>query len=1004
MAMERDFLFPPFHLDVRGHRLWRGTETVPLRRKTLAVLRYLVEHPRRLVTREELFAAVWPDTYVSDGVLTLSIRELRQALGDDTQRPHFIETIPRRGYRWIAPLHAASDAMTARHGDSSPSVWLRDSTAPYGSLVGRETELAQLQKWLDTALRGERQVVFVSGEPGIGKTTIVETFLAQTLGERRLGIARGQCIEHYGPGEAYLPVLEALGRLCREAGGERSIRVLSQQAPTWLLQMPTLLEDAELETVRRRAQGATRERMLREMAEALEVLTAHIPLVLVLEDLHWSDVSTLELLTFLARRREPARLLVIGTYRPVEALSVDYPLRAVTQELHLHHHCTELRLGFLTEAEVAEYLTRRFPGHQFPPTLAHMIHCRTEGNPLFMVNVVDVLVAQAMLVEENGHWRVQGESAEVAVGVPDNIRQMIERQIERLNPAERSTLEAASVAGGDFAAMAVAAALGVDVVEVEELCSGLAQRNRFLRLQGESAWPDGTVTTRYAFIHSLYQEILYERVATGWRQRLHQRIGERGEAAYGDHAREIAAELALHFERGHDYRRAVQYLQHAGENAVRRSAYVEASTHLTKGLMLLATLPDTHERTQQEVTLQVALGGILIATKGYTAPEVERIYTRARALCQQTGDTPHLFPALRGLWVCSLVRAEHQTARELGQQLLRLAQTLCDPALLVEAHQALGITLCFLGDLEAAQGHLEHGIALYDPQQYRALAFLYAQDSGVTCRAVAAWVLWFRGYPEQALARAEEALTLARQLSHSFSLGVALFYGAMVRRYCDRQGQAASQWAEETVTLSTAQGFPFWLAGGIVLRGVELTHQGQSEAGIEQIRQGVAAFRATGAEIFRPYFLALLAEAYGAAGQVEESLAILTEALEAVDKTGERFYAAELWRLRGELTLTSKVKGPKSRSRKSKAADLHSTIGNPHAEAEECFRQAIAIARRQGAKAWELRAVMSLSQLWRQQGKKKQAHKMLAEIYSWFTEGPGTTDLQEARMLLHELA
>ncbi|MBI3246228.1 MAG: AAA family ATPase [Deltaproteobacteria bacterium] len=925
--MERSFLFPPFHLDVRGQRLWRGTVMVPLRRKTLAVLCYLVEHPRRLVTREELFAAVWPDTHVSDGVLSLSIRELRQALGDDAQRPQFIETIPRRGYRWIAPLTAQQRTRGWGLGTSPSSPQAPSLKSQVPSIVGRETELAQLQRWLDNALSGERQVVFVSGEPGIGKTTLVDAFLAQ-IGEEENQkakgknqkakittlqspapvfhfaiVGRGQCIEHYGPGEAYLPVLEALGRLCREAGSERYIKVLGQHAPTWLLQMPTLLGDAELEAVQRRVQGATRERMLREMAEAVEVLTAHIPLALVLEDLHWSDVSTLDLLTFLARRPEPARLLVIGTYRPVEALSVDHPLRAVTQELHLHHYCTELRLGFLTETEVAEYLTRRFPAQQFPTTLAQVIHRRTEGNPLFMVNVVDALVAQAVLVEEHGHWRVQGESAEVAVGVPDNIRQMIERQIERLSPGEQRALEAASVAGGEFAAMAVAAALGADVVAVEELCTELVRRNRFLRMLGESAWPDGTVTTRYAFIHTLYQEIVYERVATGWRQRLHRRIGERVEAAYGDHARELAAELALHFERGQDYRRAVQYLQYAGENAVRRSAYVEASNHLTKGLVLLATLPDTRERAQQEVTLQVSLGGILIATKGYTAPEVERIYTRARELCQQTGDTPHLFPALRGLWVFSIVRAEHQTAHELGQQLLRLAQSIRDPTLLVEAHQALGITLCFLGDMEAAQEHLEQGIALYDPQQYRALAFLYAQDSGVTCRAVAAWVLWFRGYPDQALARAEEALTLARQLSHSFSLGVALFYGATVWHHYDRHEQTTSQWAEETVTLSTEQGFPFWLAGGIVLRGAELAHQRQSEAGIEQIRQGLAAFRATGAEIFRPYFLALLAEAYGVAGQAEEGLAVLTEALEAVDKTGERFYEAELYRLKGDLLL-----------------------------------------------------------------------------------------------------
>lgn len=349
MPSAHALLFPPFRLDSTEERLWRDSQAISLRRKTFAMLRYLVEHAGQLVTKDELLAAVWPGTVVTEGLLSGCINELRKALDDDPKSPHFIETVHGRGYRWIAPLTTAPPIQSPRSKVQSPQL-TTENWQLASPLVGRETELTQLHEWLEKVLRGERQVVFVTGEPGIGKTTTVDAFLAQVVTSGHvqsleappsslLLVGRGQCIEHYGAGEAYLPVLEALGRLCRAQAGQDLITLLKQHAPTWLVQMPTLLADTELEAVQRRVQGATQERMLREMADALEVLTgvgtthASSLLILVLEDLHWSDVSTLDLLAFLARRREPARLLVIGTYRPVEMVSPEHPLRAVTQEL-----------------------------------------------------------------------------------------------------------------------------------------------------------------------------------------------------------------------------------------------------------------------------------------------------------------------------------------------------------------------------------------------------------------------------------------------------------------------------------------------------------------------------------------------------------------------------------------------------------------------------------------------------------------------------------------------
>ena len=350
-------VFPPFRLDPVNECLWRDTQRIPLRGKTFAVLCCLLEHPGQLVSKEALFNAVWPETYVSDVVLMGCIHQLRKALGDNTQKPRFIETVHRRGYRFIAEVVSSQHSVVSSLPLPTQSSVLNTQ---HSVLVGREAELAQLHGWLGKALHGERQIVFVTGEAGIGKTSVVESFLRHVAADGSTWIGRGQCIQHYGAGEGYMPMLEALGRLCREPEGDHLIELLSRHAPTWLVQMPALLNAADLEALQRKVAGATRERMLREMAEAVEVLTAERPLVLSFEDLHWSDASTLELLSVLARRQEQARLLVLGTYRPVEMLANGHPLRTVKQELQLHRQCAERQLGLLTEENVAEYLAVRF--------------------------------------------------------------------------------------------------------------------------------------------------------------------------------------------------------------------------------------------------------------------------------------------------------------------------------------------------------------------------------------------------------------------------------------------------------------------------------------------------------------------------------------------------------------------------------------------------------------------------------------------------------------------
>jgi predicted ATPase len=530
--------------------------------------------------------------------------------------------------------------------------------------------------------------------------------------------------------------------------------------------------------------------------------------------------------------------------------------------------------------------------------------------------------------------------------------------------------------------------------ELYHLLSSL-QRKEFLYEQ--PAFPE----SEYIFKHALTQEVAYGTVLQEQRKLLHERTGQALEVLYVTSLDEHYSELAHHYTRSGHTEKAVEYLHLAGQQAVQRSANVEAITHLTTALELLKTLPDTAEHTEQELRLHLALGPVLFLAKGCSSAEAERVYTRALELCRQVAESPQLFLVLWGLFLSHLGQGRLQAARELGEQLLSLTQHGQDPAVLLLAHRVLGEILFWSGEFVPAQAHLEQSIALYNPQQHHSsLVLLYGEDIGVASRSFAAWALWFLGYPDQALRRYHETLTLVQGLSHPLSLIVALFCAALLHQY-RREGQTAQERAEAVMALSAEQGFPDWLAWGTMMRGWALAEQGQEEEGITQIRQGLAAYRAIGGETMGSYFLALVAEAYGQVGQSEEGFTVLAEALAVVDRTGERFYEAELYRIKGTLTLQKfQVSSFKLQVEES----LASSVQHLESEAEEYFLKAVEIARKQQAKSWELRATVSLAKLWQQQGRQKDAHQMLAQICNWFTEGFDTRDLQEAKALLDALS
>ena len=999
---ERRITFGPFCLDTANECLWRGPQAIKLRPKAFAVLNYLLRRPAQLVTKEELLNAVWPETFVGEGVLKVTIRQIREALDDDSKSPRFIETAHRRGYRFIGQIEEGGQMPAGdREAESDSAI----SASPLGAayypprVVGREQPLSRMRSWFEKMLGGERQIVFVTGEAGIGKTALVDAF-ARSIASQRIRIRRGQCMEHYGKSEAYLPVLEAIGRLCREE--RQLVDVLRAHAPMWLLQMPSLVSASDRELLSREVFGATRERMLREMGEALEALTADLPLVLILEDLHWSDYSTLDLITYLASQRQAAKLMLIGTYRAAELIVSRHPLKAVKQELLAKQQCEELPLEYLSEEAIAKYLSVRFPANRFPEELAGLIHQRTEGNPLFMVNAVDYLVAEGLIGEYEKGWELVVEIDRVVVGVPDSIKQIIEKQVDHLDLNQQRTLEAASVAGAEFSTIAVVAGLGEDRAAVEARCDELARQRQFIQDCGVQVLPNGGAVGRYGFIHALYQNVLYERVPASRRVQLHRRIGEGGEQVYCERASEIAAELAMHFERSSNYGRAVKYLQQAAENAIRRFAYQEAVGLARRGLELLRKLPDTPERAAQELSLQLTLGVPLIATEGYAAPDVGSTYLRARELCQRLGETPDVSEVLWGLWAFYTVRAELGMARGIAEEFLRLAERRPYPGLAMRGHLTLGVTLMHMGEFALAMEHLEKALAHYDPELHSDDAFLYSQNAGVAIPCYAAWVQWFLGQPEQALDRMREALRLARTLSEPHGLAHA-FYSASILHHLRREERLAKEHAEAAIAVAADHGLAMYQAMATITRGWALTEQGRQEEAIEQLRQGLATHRATGAQVARPHFSALLAEALGDARQSEEGLRIIEESLDLAHRNAEACYLAELYRIKGELLL--KQANVRSPSQAATAGRGEAALKTPAAaQAEACFHQSIKFAQRQKAKSWELRAVMSLARLYQKQNKQQEARGLLERVYDRFTEGFDTSDLREAKALLDELS
>ncbi|HJY79885.1 MAG TPA: adenylate/guanylate cyclase domain-containing protein [Candidatus Binatia bacterium] len=866
--------------------------------------------------------------------------------------------------------------------------------------VGRQNEMAQLRRALELAKESRGQIVAAMGEPGVGKSRLFHEF--KLISQTDCLVLETFSVSH-GKAYPYLPLIDLLKnyfqitlqddeRKRREKVTGKVLtldRSLEDTLPYLFIllsvsESTSSLAQMDPQIHKRRTFDAIKRLLVRE--------SLNQPLILIFEDLHWLDAETQAFLVLLGESLATTKILLLVNYRP------EYRHEWGNKSFY-----TQLRLDALGQDDAQALLTTLLGDSPDLQPLKQFIRQKTEGNPFFMEEIVQALQEQEMLPDPRrvgtAHLNVgaYGFGLVPSTGptlrptdlhLPATVQAVLASRIDRLPPEEKEFLQTLSVIGKEFPFGLLKQVVNKSEDELQRLLSHL-QAAEFIYEQ--PAFPE----VEYTFKHALTQEVAYNSLLMERRKILHERTAQAIEALFHSRLDDHYGALAHHYSRSGNTLKAVEYLSLAGQQAVQRSAYTEAISHLSNASESLKTLLDTPERAQREITLQTTLALALMATQGQAAPEVERAYTRARELCQQLGQTPQLFPTLSGLCGFYLVRGELPTTRELGERLLSLAQCEQDPALLLRAHGVLGFTLYYLGEFASAREHSEQAIALYDSQQHYFSAF----NPGVVALSCAALALWHLGYPDQALKRSQEALTLAQELSHPFSLVYALGYAARFHQL-RQEGQAVKERIEAALTLATEQGFPSLIVFVTSLKGWVLAEQGRVEEGITQMRQSIAARQAARAGLDRPYSLALLAEAYGKGGQAEEGLTALAEALAQVDKNGERYYEAELYRLKGQLTLQQfQVSGSKFQAQSSPA----SGVRRPVSEAEECFNKAVEIARKQQAKSLELRAVMSLSRLWQQQGKTAEARQMLAEIYNWFTEGFDTADLKEAKVLLEEL-
>lgn len=871
---------------------------------------------------------------------------------------------------------------------SGPSVlWPGNSTisASERHTVGRQKEIDDLIHAFDSVSLSGGTIVCVTGEPGIGKTTVLDEFFRELAkAERSYALAKGKCSERLAGAEAYLPVLDALESLVQGDHANAAAEIMKSTAPNWYEQIaPLAAKDSSLMQELVQSKAASQERLKRELASYLREISQRATLVLFIDDLHWADTSTIDLLAYLGGRCSEFRLLIILTYRQSELILANHPFEKVKLDLQARGICREVCLECLSEADLDRYLELEFPGHEFSKEFVSFIHDRTEGSPLFMADLLRFLKDQGSLCQKDGTWRVSKSIQDLGQELPESVRGMVQRKIDLLSDEDRRLLVAASVQGYEFDSAVVASVLGLDSAEVEERLDELERVYAFIQFQREQMFADQAITLRYRFVHVLYQNALETSLRPTRRAALSGAVATTLLKYHAEHVEEVAADLAMLFESAREFIKAANFFLLAARKAARLFANKEAVVLARRGLKSLELLPSTSERDRVELALQIVLGPALFATNDWTAQDVEKAYVRAEEICRELPESPELFAALWGLFLFRIARGRIHEGLDEGNKLLTLAQRAKDPGQLLQAHHALGPTYVLQGDWRSAQKHLQQAIETYDIDKHKGHALLYGgHDPCSCCLAFSAKTLWMLGYPDQAVQRAGEALALAREIGHPTSLAHTQFSVAMLYQFLYDSSEVY-RITEELQKLAADQGLLFYLSGGMVLHGWAQAELGQVVDGVNKIREGFQLGGATRAH-WRSYLSIVSAEAFCKAGQLSEGIAGLTETIDLAKATEIHFWEPEMHRLQGEYLLNVNP--------------------NNTSNAEACFQRAMNLAHSQQAKSLLLRSSISLARMWHIHGRSAEAYVVLRKVYDSYTEGMTTPDLLAAADLLNDTA
>jgi DNA-binding winged helix-turn-helix (wHTH) protein/predicted ATPase len=840
--------------------------------------------------------------------------------------------------------------------------------------VGREAELAVLRDRWTYVQEGMGQVVMLRGEAGIGKSRLLQVLKEQVVDEQPYPL-ECRCSAYHQHTSLY-PLTDLLHRALRArsaATGDDHLAALEAFLRSYslpldesmrllgsLLSLP--VPEGRYPPLNLSSQRQ-RERTLDLLSTLLVAQASASPVLFIVEDLHWADPSTLEFLDLLMGQVSTKAMLVILSCRPM----FEAPWREPSW-------VTTVTLNRLTRPKLRQMITQVGGGKAFSAEVMEQLAEKVDGVPLFVEELTRTVLETGQFEETDTGYELVGELSDLSI--PSTLHDSLMSRLDRLGPA-KEIAQWGAVLGREFTYEMLEKVIPHDGVGLKAGLDRLVASELVFR-GGLGA------QAQYRFKHALVRDEAYQSLRQRTRQDYHQQIARVLEAHFPEIVQTQPELLAHHYTEAGLNEQAVIWWQRAGQQALQHSAYTEALRHCDIALKLLRLQPDSLERARRELIIYLTMGSTWSATKGYAAPEVERAYAHARSLCQQVGqETPELFTTQLGLWRLYNARAELHTARDLGEQLVSLAQSTGDVPCLMAAHAALGTTLVFLGELALARRHLEQGLALYDSQsQHPQTVWLGGQNPGVACLSYTALVLWLRGYPDQARQQLHNALVLAEASSYPLALASALTCALYLDQSC-REAQTAHERAEVALAISAEQGFELLQALSTIIQGWAIAEQGQPGDGIRQISQGIALWRATGAALHGPHNLLLLAEAHGKLNQIEAGLTMLEQAIASLMQTSEYVYEAELYRLKGVLLLRQVL------------PDV--------SQAEACFHRALDIARHQQAKSLELRTAISLARLWQSQDKSQEAYDLLAPVYDWFTEGFDTADLQDAKRLLEEL-